>query len=290
MDFLFLNNIIYHIDGYDFDIEEILDFNINKIDKEKYNIVIHNKYNKTYTLCKIEFYKIENEKFEKDTDYSLYFIFDRNCMFDINKNIISYNYLFLNDNISYSYVNKFYNPKKTDQVLIIYYGSLKNYKNFSLFNVKFVFFMEQLFEKSNIKYMHCLNNDMYNNIAYSLSSDILALIDDVDENKFLYVSYMLYIFYKNISKLSFSKIIYTNINHSIIGLSNLLDVDLISNNSYHVDNFFKFCIFTENDFIKIANLYLNYSDKVDNNFFNYIKRSTNINFKKIENLSMLKIN
>ena len=69
----------------------------------------------------------------------------------------------------------------------------------------------------------------------------------------------------------------------------ILDVDIFSNNSYYVDNFFKFCVFTENDFIKIANLYPNYSDKVDNNFFNYAKRSTNINFKKIENMSMLKL-
>ena len=31
MDYLFLNNMIYHIDGYDYECEEIADFRIDKI-------------------------------------------------------------------------------------------------------------------------------------------------------------------------------------------------------------------------------------------------------------------
>jgi len=287
MDYLFLNNMIYHIDGYDYECEEIADFRIDKINKEKYNIILHNKYNKKFLLCNIEFYKIEKDKFEKNNDYSIYFLFDKKCMFNIDSNIISYNYLFLNDNISYSYVNKFYNSKNSDQVLVIYYGSLKNYRNFSIFNIKFLYILEQLFEKSNIKYMYCLNNDIYNHISYTILSDILAVLDESDENKFLYVSYMLYIFYKNISNLNFSKIFFININHSVIGLSNIFNIKMSEKSSYHVDSSFKFCIFNENDFIKISNLFPLYANSNNTDFFNYVKNL--ISFKKLENLSMIKI-
>jgi len=232
------------------------------------------------------------DKFEKNNDYSIYLLFHEKSMIYIDTNIkkLSYNHIFLNDYNSYAYVSKYAYFKPSNEILVVYYGSLKNYKNFQMFNERFTKSFNKIFNNANIKKMFCINNDVYKNISYENENDISVLVDNLDNINFIYIVYLVYIFYKNIYKINFYKIILVSMNHSIMGISSLCDMKILSNYNYYTDNFFNFCIFNEFDFIKISTLFPNFLYLENCNFLQYIKKYSNINFKKIEDMSIVKIN
>lgn len=291
MNYLFLNNFFYRFDE-DIHEKEILNFHINNIDHEKYNFIIHNKYTKKYTLILYNFYNIDYDKFEKNNDYSIYLIFYEKTMIYIENNLkkLSYNHIFLNDYNSYSYVSKYVYRKPSNDLLVVYYGSLKNYKNFQMFNERFTKSFDKIFENTNVKKMFFINNDVYKNIPYENENDVSVLVDNLDNVNFIYIIYLICVFYKNIQKINFSKIILVSINHSIIGISSLCNIKFSSNCNYYADSFFNFCIFNEFDFIKISTLFPNFLYSDNSNFLQYVKKYSNINFKKIEDMSIIKIN
>lgn len=297
MNYIYFNNFIYRFDEENNE-KEILNFNINKVDHSKYNIVVHNKYTKKYSLINYNFHNLNYEKFEKNNDYSIYILFvEKNMIYidNINKKL-SYNHIFLNDYNSYSYISKYKTIKNglSNDVLIIYYGSLKNYKNFSIFNERFKKICSIVFNNQNIKNMYCMNNDIYSDIytdkLFNNESDISVLVDNLENMNFLYISYLISMFYKNINKSNFSKIIFISVNHSILGFSCLNTIKLLPEQNYYADKYFSFCIFNELDFIKICTLFPNYI-YIENydDLLNYIKKYSNIKFKKLEDISVLKI-
>jgi hypothetical protein len=291
MNYLYFNNFYYKYDEIKIDEQEIIDFNISKIDYKKYNIVMYNKYSKKYILFYLNFYHMQYDFFEKNDDYSIYLIFAEKNMINIdynNKKLI-YNHIFLNDYNSYNYVSKYKINKPSNDILIIYYGSMKNFQNFSIFSERFYKISNIIFQNNNIKNMYCINNDLHHNIYFNRECDISFIVDDLDENNFIYISYLVSMFYKNIHDINFSKIILVSINHSILGLSSLTNLKMLPDCNYYADSL-QFCIFNEKDFIKVATLFPNYLYLEKCNFLQYIKSNSNIKMKKIEDISVLKIN
>lgn len=290
MNYLFLNNFFYRFDT-DLHEKDIFNFSIYNVDYEKYNFILHNKYTKKYIFTHVNFYNIEYEKFEKNNDFSIYLIFHEKTMIhiDLISKKLSYNHIFLNDYNSYSYVSKYGFSKPSNEILVVYYGSLKNYINFQIFDERFTKSFNKIFQNTNVKKMFCINNDVYKNVSYQHENDISILIDNLDNVNFIYIIYLILILYKNIHKINFSKIILVSINHSIIGISSLCNIKFLPNYNYYADSFFNFCIFNEIDFIKISTLFPNFLYLENTNFLQYVKKYSDINLKKIEDMSIIKI-
>lgn len=271
--------------------KEDLDFlNLKNINSNNINIVMYDKYNKKYSLYKFNSKNILNsDSFIKDSDFDTYIIYD--YFLRINKNMIEYDYILSNVINSYQYIKKYYKFLSNNNILIILYGSLKSIINFKIIFQKILNIFKKKYVNYNIHIMYIANNDIFEFNNVSLDYSIYINLNDINENNnfMLYYLYIFYSFYTELIKSNFTKIIIINMNYSFINLENILNIDFHKN--YYIDDFLKFGIFNEKNFIELSilsNLYHS-NDYEHYNFNNHILIYPHFCLNKIENSSSIKL-
>lgn len=292
MTYVFFKNTYFSNDyiSYSQDIN-VQDFSIQSVDFDKYNIVIQYKKSTKFTILYSNFINIQHSDFIENNDFNVYLLFDKDKLIYIDKikKSVTHHYVLSNNFFSHQYINKKVHQKKNNNLMVVYFGSMKNYKNFTMFNDRLQRTLKSKFD-GTYQTMHIIQKDSHSDLLYKIDSDVKILIENIDHYDFYYVAYLFYVFYKNMKKNEISRVIFINLNHSILGISNIESMDVYSFENYYCEDLFYFGILNEKDFYKIGTVYPSFIYQDNMEFMDYIKSVIeNIYFIKVNDMSIIKL-